>query len=146
MSEETSLETTELARAIKRRHELLETLVTAGQDQMRAIDDGLLTRLMQIISHRERAVNELTDLSRQIRRAVDDAVVPPVLSESIHRLHDQCNAMHLELLDLESACEHKLTASRDALRAQMEQIDNTAAAAGAYAPRPSRAGGLDLSN
>ncbi len=144
----------EVAALIQQRWEILDRLLSISRLQMTAIEQGQMSELMRLLSEKQKPLNQLIELSDQLRVAsVENAEerlwVSSDIREECRKQQDDCEKMNLELLAIEAESESKLSQSRDDLHQRLERVDSGWQAVSGYADHASHVtsgGSLDLSS
>ena len=144
----------EVAALIQQRWEILDQLLSISRLQMTAIEQGQMSKLMRLLSEKQKPLNQLVELSDQFGAAnTDDSEKRHWDSEDIRdqcrKKQEECEKMNLELLAIEAECESKLSQNRNELRQRLERVDSGWQAVSGYADHAAYAtsgGSLDLSS
>lgn len=136
---------------IDQRFQTLTELIDATSRQETAIADGHMNELMSVLSHKQRLIEQLTQLTDALRDARQACPSPPVISDEHRRRHESCDDLHRDLLQRETISEQTLTTRRESLADELMQTNNTSRAASGYmqtSPESTRGsrGRLDLSS
>ncbi len=156
------MDANELSHLIEKRVTLLKRLRELSGSQLDAIRAGRMGELMQVLSDKQGPLQELVNVTKSLRDAVDDDPAQRRWESEEHRhacqlRQKECEQMHRELLALEAESEAELQRSRSDIGQQMDRVDAGRAAANRYAANlhsgtdqpgaPGKPGGrLDLSS
>ena len=141
-----------LAELIAKKHDLLVQLRDAGTRQMELIAAGDMTHLLKLLSTKQRLLNGLQDVERQLNPfRQQDAGQRMWVSESERQRCSQtvrrCEALLAEVVEHERQSELCLMAHRDRVAIQLDGLQQAAQARRAYAePLASDVSHLDLSS
>lgn len=139
----------ELERIIAARHEQLAGLLALTVEQEAAITHAHMNELMRVLEKKQRRTQPFVELSQRLKRSFELLGGSAAVTEPYRLMNEQCNAMHRELIDRETACEQTLAAVRGEIREDSGHADEGHRAAVGYRPsRPElrRGDRLDLSS
>ena len=152
MSDMTPLETDKLAELIERKRDYLLSLREMGRRQMEFVANGEMTRLLDILSAKQRVLNDL----QRVERALDpfrDQDPETRLWRSAEarvncaRLLDECEGLLRETVEQERQSEAALTVRRDEVAVRLHGAHAAGRARGAYIDHgPSSISQIDLSS
>lgn len=146
-------DTTELARLIDEKLEIVRAVLTIARKQEGVIAEHRLAELMPVLAKKQIALERLS--------AVQTALQPFANADPEQRVwasetakqqcrerEQQCDQTLREIMELDARCETELAKSRDALAERLQQTTGSHQAARAYqasqASGGSRGGRLDL--
>jgi len=144
------LETDLLAELIARKHACLARLCEMGRVQMELARQGEITRLLHLLSTKQKAMAELQRIEKAMNpfRSQDAGArrwrTPEARRECARRLAE-CEALLEEIVDQEKRSEAELVRRRDEAAARLEGVHTARQARGAYTARSAPEGSrLDL--
>lgn len=148
----TVLETQRLAELIGRKHDCLMQLRDLGREQDGLIDDGEMTGLLQLLAVKQRLLESLQQVERQLDPYRDQDPEARQWTSQAERdrcahMLVRCEALLKEIVNQEKQSEAQLRVRRDETAARLQNISLAHEARGAYInalgdPGP---GQLDLS-
>lgn len=134
----TTADTDRLAQLVARKYECLLTLCEQGRRQQTLIAAGEVNALLALLSDKQRSLEQLQDLERQLdpwRR--DDPRErhwrTPEQRERCGELLARCETLFREILGQEQESERTLRARRDETAARLANLDAAGRAQVAYA-------------
>ena len=144
----------ELAELIDQRLALLTQLLQLSERQMDAIKGSRMTELMGVLWEKQVPLNQLAELAKRLRPAVQSDPEARVWGTPEQRVQcrerqGECERMHLELLAIEAQCETLLTQGKVQLQAEMQRVDSARKAISGYGAEQmavESGGHLDLTN
>ncbi len=146
------METSTLAELIAKKHDLLVQLRDAGARQMELIDSGDMTHLLKVLSSKQRLLNGLHAVERQLdpfrrQNANQRNWATASQREQCSRTAGLCESLRSEIIEQEKQSELRLRAHRDRIAVQLDGLQQAAQARRAYAePSASDICLLDLSS
>jgi hypothetical protein len=146
----TAFDTDLLLNLVRARHACLKQLCDLGRHQMKYVDQGNVTALLDVLAAKQKPLEDV----RRVERALDpfrsQDPEKRVWKSAVERtkaaaLIKECEDMLAEILERDKQCETLLVERRDAVGAQLQAMNSAGRARGAYnaieSPRTSR---LDL--
>jgi hypothetical protein len=146
------MESTILAELIAKKHDLLVQLRDAGARQIELITAGDMTHLLKLLSSKQRLLNGLQDLERQLNPFRQQDAGQRIWASDVERQRcshtaSRCEALLAEVVEHERQSELCLMAHRDRVAIQLDGLQQASQARRAYAePLPSDVCRLDLSS
>lgn len=145
--------TTELARLIDEKLEIVSEVLTFARRQETVIAEQQVAELMPLLAKKQMALERLSGVQKALEPfASQDPERRVWASEKARQRcrerEQQCDQLLRHIMELDAKCEGKLTESRDELAERLQQTTGTQQAARAYqasqAATGSRGGRLDL--
>ncbi len=135
------LDTDLLAELIGKKHAILEKVRDLSRRQSDLIGDGNMTRLMSVLSAKEKLLTSLQDLQRKLnpfRNQDPDARKwrSPEDRQRCQQLSSRCEALIGEIMLVEKRSERELVQQRDVVAARLQRAHSSAQASRAYAASP----------
>lgn len=126
-----------LVQLIDARFELLSRLITLSRQQRQAIEENQMTELMRVLSDKQKLIEMLAKVSRQLSPASkDDPQQRRWSSEEARQQcrerQEACEQMHVELLAMEAECESGLTSRRGDIEDQLMRLSGADQATKSY--------------
>lgn len=152
MSDMTPLETDKLAELIERKRDYLLSLREMGKRQMEFVADGEMTRLLDVLSAKQRVLNDLQRVERALDPYRDQDPESRLWRTSearanCARLLDECERLLRETVEQERQSEAALTVRRDEAAVRLHGAHAAGRARGAYTNQgPSSMSQIDLSS
>lgn len=146
-------DTTELARLIDEKLEIVSAVLTIAREQEAVIADQRLAELMPLLAKKQVALERLSAVQKALEPFASDDPEQRVwpneqARQRCREQEQQCDQTLRQILELDARCESELTKSRDALTERLQQTTGSHQAARAYqdsqASGGSRGGRLDL--
>ena len=141
----------QLAAAMARKAQLLELLRRLGEAQLSLVNEGDMSRLMQVLGSKDSLLTQLQHVEIQLdpfrneepdERRWESAAA----REACQRDAQRCAVLLAEIVALEKKSEAEMTVRRDATARQLQGMYGSQEAQGAYISAPvSLASSLDLS-
>ena len=148
----TPLETDKLAELIERKRDYLLSLREMGKRQMEFVADGEMTRLLDVLSAKQRVLNDLQRVERALDPYRDQDPETrlwrtPEARANCARLLDECERLLRETVEQERQSEAALTVRRDEAAVRLHGAHAAGRARGAYTNQgPSSMSQIDLSS
>ena len=145
-------ETDKLTELIRRKRELLTNLRDMGRRQMELVCDGAMTQLLDVLSAKQRVLNELQRVEKGLDpfRGQDPENRRWRSAEArleCSRLLDECELLLRETVEQERQSEAAMTVRRDEAAVKLQGAHVAGLARGAYsAPNANTISQLDLSS
>ncbi len=139
----------ELEKIIAERREQLAGLLALTSQQEAAVAHAHMNELMRVLEEKQKLTAPLVALSQKLKRTFDSLAFPPEVSAPYRLQHEECNAMHRELIARENACEKSLAAVRGEISERAVHGDEARRAATGYSRSRTelpRGNQLDLSS
>jgi flagellar biosynthesis/type III secretory pathway chaperone len=144
--------TTDIATLVRQRLQAIEQLKELTNQQQTAISSGHLSTLMQLLGEKQEPLNRLLSLSRELRQLLEPASPEfnrEAIGDAVRDDHRRCEAMLVEMLAQEAACETLLQSHRQSIGQELHGLINTQRAARGYSNAlsvPHHGASLDLSS
>ena len=132
-----------LAELIQRKHEVLVRLCNIGRQQVRLIDDGETSTLLQLLSAKQNMISSLQQLEREMApyQAEDPEtrVWPNPADRALCASQaEECNQMLEQIVAMERNSADRITARRNEVAAQLKHIYAATQARDAYSAHRAR--------
>ena len=132
-----------LAELIHRKHEVLVRLCDIGRQQVRLIDDGETSTLLQLLSAKQNMISSLQQLEREMApyQAEDPEtrVWPNPADRALCAAQaEECNQMLEQIVAMERNSADRITARRNEVAAQLKHIYAATQARDAYSAHRAR--------
>lgn len=146
-------ETTELARLIDEKLEIVSAVLTIARKQETVIAEQRVAELMPVLTEKQVALERLSAVQKSLEPFASQDPERRVWASADARKRcrereQRCEQMLRQIMELDAACEGRLIESRDALSERLQQSAGSQQAARAYqasqASTGSRGGRLDL--
>ncbi len=144
--------TERLAEIIADRHQLLEQMRQLARRQSVLIQEGDMTRLMSLLSSKQKLMNQLQEIERRLdpfRSQDPDSRQwrSPHERTRCRQQAERCEALLSEIMLEEKQCEAQLQQRRDQTATQLQGLNTASQATHAYTRNPAAPRGhLDLSS
>jgi flagellar FlgN protein len=130
--------TTTLSELIRKKHELLVQLRDAGSRQQELIAAGDMTQLLKLLSSKQRLLNGLQELERQLDQFREQKPEQRSWPNEAERQRcsqtaAHCEGLLAEIVKQERESESRLMAHRDRVAVQLEGLHQAVEARRAYA-------------
>lgn len=120
------MEAREIQDTIDERLELVEQLHELTDQQAIAIQDGAMSDLMQLLSRKQVLIQRVLDSTASLRQLLQEPFgIRWTDSESeaeYRRRHRLCESMLADLLEREAESEHLLSARRDSVAKELQEL------------------------
>ncbi|WP_254512047.1 hypothetical protein [Anatilimnocola floriformis] len=131
-----------LANLMARKTQLLELLRKLGAAQLSLVDEGDMSRLLQVLGSKDSLLAQLQLVERELDPFRDEDPnrrqwASPELRASCRRDADRCAVLLTEIMAIEKQSEVEMSRRRDATAAQLQGMYGTQEAQGAYVTTPS---------
>lgn len=136
---------------LEKKRTLLTHLLAVGRQQLDLITAGDLTSLLKMLASKQRVLDGLQLVQQQLApffalEPQDRRWANGAEREQCAALVDQCEAILVEIMELERRCEKQLTIRRDDAAAELQGMHQSAQVRGAYESAPGNMhSSLDLS-
>jgi hypothetical protein len=129
--------TEQLAELIRRKHRVLTQLHEAGRRQAELVAGGDIGSLLSLLAAKQELIAALQTVEQTLMPFYADNPEERIWNSPGARarcaeLAGECNALLAEIVRLEQAGAARMTARRDELAAQLQQIHSAAQVRGAY--------------
>lgn len=102
----------ELESIIELRHRQLVTLLELVAQQGDAIAEGAMSELLRLLAEKSPLAASFVKISQRLTQEFESSALMAEISAHHRAQHEQCNALHRELLASEAKCEAKLSELR----------------------------------
>ena len=129
--------TERLADLIHRKHEVLSQLRELARKQLEQIDQGDMTRLLNVLSAKQNLLSQIQQIEQALHPFRDEIPEQRVWRSSEHRQHTaqlsgRCSDLLREIMLMEKQSEPDLIERRDATAGRLRVTANAAEARQAY--------------
>ena len=135
------LDTDNLHELVGKKHDLLSQLRDVGCRQRELIEAGDMTQLLKLLSSKQRLLNGLQSIERQLdpfrqQNPAERTWRNSAERDRCARLAADCEGLLADVVAEEKRSESQLVAHRDRVAVQLQSANQTAQARRAYAENP----------